>query len=119
MINMESHVFSCYLRVIAFAIGKIALTSLMQLPCLLLMQLFPNRTRIHVITHTNTLSWLSLTQNKEPGIFDTKTPILASYQSPLYAYIYSTALHCVKISLTQRIIVAGLGLAGGRYIIHD
>ena len=44
MINMESHVFSCYLGVIAFAIGKIALA--------LLMQLFPNRTRIHVITHT-------------------------------------------------------------------
>ena len=50
---MESHVFSCYLGVIAFAIGKIALASLMQLPCLLLMQLFPNRTRISVV-----LVWL-------------------------------------------------------------
>ena len=36
---MESHVFECDLGVIAFAIG------------LLLMQLFPNRTQIHVITH--------------------------------------------------------------------
>ena len=50
VINMESHVFSCYLGVIAFAIGKIALSLLMQLPCLLLMQFC---TRIHVITHTN------------------------------------------------------------------
>ena len=30
----------------------------MQLLCLLLVQLFPNRTRIHVITYTNSLSLL-------------------------------------------------------------
>ena len=53
MINVESHGFSCHLGIIAFAIGKIALASLVQLAYLLLMQLFPNRTQIHVITHTN------------------------------------------------------------------
>ena len=37
MINMKSHIFSCYLGVITFAIDKIALGSLMQLLCLLLM----------------------------------------------------------------------------------
>ena len=52
MINVESHGFSCHLGIIAFAIGKIALASLVQLPYLLLMQLFPNRTQIHVFTHT-------------------------------------------------------------------
>ena len=36
-----------------YAIGKIVLASLVQLPYLLLMQLFPNRTQIHVITHTD------------------------------------------------------------------
>ena len=51
VINMESHAFSCYLGVIA-SVGKIVLALLVQLPYLLLMQLFPNRTRIHVITHT-------------------------------------------------------------------
>ena len=56
---MESHGFSCHLGIIAFAIGKIALASLLQLPYLLLMQLFPNRTQIHVITHTNCMYWLS------------------------------------------------------------
>ena len=39
--------------IIALAMGKIALDSLVQLPCLLLMQLFPNRTQIHVITHSD------------------------------------------------------------------
>ena len=41
--NMESHAFSCYLGIIAFVI---TLTSLVELPCLLLMQLTPNCTRI-------------------------------------------------------------------------
>ena len=50
---MESYALLYRLGVIAFAIGKIALASLVQLPYLLLMQLLPNHTRIHVITHTN------------------------------------------------------------------
>ena len=45
MIDMESHGFSCHLGIVAFAIGKIALALLVQLPYLLLMQLFPNRTQ--------------------------------------------------------------------------
>ena len=49
------HGFSCHLGIIAFAIGKIALDSLVQLPYLLLMQLFSHRTQIHVITHTNSM----------------------------------------------------------------
>ena len=36
----------------SIAMYKIALALLVQLPYLLLMQLFPNRTQIHVITHT-------------------------------------------------------------------
>ena len=43
---MESHGFSCYVGVTVFAMAVIALASLMQLPCLLLVQSFPNYTQI-------------------------------------------------------------------------
>ena len=55
--DVELQEFSCHLEIIAFAIGKIVLASLVQLLYLLLMQLFPNRTQIHVITRTNHEHW--------------------------------------------------------------
>ena len=53
---MDAH--ACNLRKVHFAIGKVALAS-----CLLLMQLFPNHTRIHVITNTIQLLPLFITRS--------------------------------------------------------
>ncbi len=86
MIKRQSHEFSSNLGIIALTTGKIALAIVHAiLLCQLLVQLFPNWSRIRVITYTNAHTL----------VIGHAQPLLTRSGSPkhIYVYIVSTAVH--------------------------